>query len=305
MSNIIKPLGIVFGLLLAFFMLLSLFIVDETQRAIILRLGKIQTDSAGEIIVLEPGLHFKVPFIDSVRAFDKRIQTLEIKAARIPTQEKKDAFIDMFDKWRVKDFATFFKTTGGLAIRAERLLREKTEDGLRAEIGRRELNNVVSTDRDLIMAKISEKVNEAASTLGIEVIDARIVRVDLPKEVSEAVFGLMRTERQRIAAEHRAQGRSDAEAIRAKADATVTVILANANQESKEIRGSGDAQAARIYETAYAKDPEFFRFYRSLEAYKKTFESNNDMLVLKPDSDFFNYFQDIRGRSPRKNQENG
>lgn len=299
--NIVKPLSIVFGVLIALFMLLSLFIVDETQRAIILRLGKIQTVEDNQVKVLNPGLHFKVPFIDSIRYFDKRIHTFEIQQARIPTSEKKDAMIDLFNKWRIVDFSTFFNTTGGQVRKAERLLREKTEAGLRSEIGRRELTNVVSTDRDMIMTKISKDVNETARTIGIEVIDARIVRVDLPREVSEAVFGLMRTERQRIAAEHRAQGRSDAEAIKAEADAKFTVILAEANQQSKQIRGDGDAKAARIYETSYAKDPEFFRFYRSMEAYKNTFQSNNDMLVIKPESDFFNYFQDIRGAQRKEN----
>lgn len=299
--NIVKPLSIVFGVLIALFMLLSLFIVDETQRAIILRLGKIQTVEDNQVKVLNPGLHFKVPFIDSIRYFDKRIHTFEIQQARIPTSEKKDAMIDLFNKWRIVDFSTFFNTTGGQVRKAERLLREKTEAGLRSEIGRRELTNVVSTDRDMIMTKISKDVNETARTIGIDVIDARIVRVDLPREVSEAVFGLMRTERQRIAAEHRAQGRSDAEAIKAEADAKFTVILAEANQQSKQIRGDGDAKAARIYETSYAKDPEFFRFYRSMEAYKNTFQSNNDMLVIKPESDFFNYFQDIRGAQRKEN----
>ncbi len=299
--NFLKPISMVFGLVLGFFLLTSVFTVDETQRAIILRLGKIQTDSEGVIKVLNPGLQFKVPFIDSVRYFDKRIHTFEIEKARIPTKEKKDAMIDTFNKWHIVNFDKFYKTTGGQIEKARRLLLQKTEGGLRSEIGRRNLTDVVSVDREVIMEKITEDVNKAAMSLGIEVIDTRIVRVDLPNEVSDAVFGLMRTERQRIAAEHRAQGNSDAEAIRANADAQVTVILATAEQEAKSVKGDGDAKAARIYEAAYAKDPEFFRFYRSLEAYKNTFRDKGDTLVLKPDSDFFKYFHSIKGTPAKKN----
>lgn len=296
MKTMIKPLLIVFGLLAAFFVLTSVFIVDEKEKAMVLRLGKIQTDSDGTVIIRNPGLQFKVPFIDSVRYFDKRIRTLSISEERIPTLEKKDAIIDLFNKWRIVDFDKFFKATGGRVSRAQELLRQKTEDGLRAEIGRRNLPDVISVDRELIMDKITKDVKLTAKTLGIEVVDARIIRVDLPNEVSEAVFGLMRTERQRIAMEHRARGRSDAEAIQAAADARQVVILAEADERSRATRGEGDARAARIYEAAYAKDPEFFRFYRSLEAYKATFNDKSDTIVMKPESDFFKYFQDIQGK---------
>lgn len=301
--NPLKSLSMVFALLIGLFLLLSVFTVNETERAIVLRLGKMQQNSEGNVEVLEPGLHFKVPFVDSVRYFDSRIRTLNIKSSRIPTEEKKELIIDLFNKWRINDFATFFRTTGGDTRRAEQLLSEKTNDGLRTEIGRRKLPDVVSVDRDLIMAKISKEVGETAKTLGIEVVDARVIRIDLPPEVSDAVFGLMRTERKQIAERHRANGRSRAEEIQANADAQVTIILAQAEQTSRELRGDGDALAARIYEVAYSKDPEFFRFLRSLEAYKKTFNGKNDMLVLKPDSDFFNYFQSIDGKSTKSKQE--
>lgn len=297
--NPLKSLSMVFALLIGLFLLLSVFIVNETERAIVLRLGKMQQNSEGQVEVLEPGLHFKVPFVDSVRYFDRRIRTLNMKSSRIPTEEKKELIIDLFNKWRIKDFATFFRTTGGDKRRAEQLLSEKTNDGLRTEIGRRKLTDVVSSDRDLIMAKISKEVSETARTLGIEVVDARVIRIDLPPEVSDAVFGLMRTERKQVAESHRANGRSRAEELRANADAQVTVILAQAEQKSQETRGEGDALAARVFETAYSKDPEFFRFLRSLDAYKRTFNSKNDMLVLKPDSDFFNYFQSIDGQGSK------
>lgn len=297
--NIVKPLTIVLSALVAIFLLLSLFVVDETQRSIILRLGNIQTDSEGKVRVLEPGLHFKVPFVETVVHFDKRIRTYSRQGTRIPTIEKKDAIIDIFVKWRIVDFGKYLEATRGVAS-VDTLIKQRAEKSLRAEIGRRKLNDIVSHDREIIMTSITEDMNQTAQEeLGIEIIDARIKKVDLPNEVSDAIFGLMRTERKRIAAEHRARGRSEAEAIRANADAKFTVILAEADQKSKEIRGRGDAKAANIYENAYSEDPEFFRFYRSLEAYRNTFQNQGDMLVIKPDGDFFNYFQEAQGT--RKN----
>ncbi len=271
---------------------LSLFIVKETERAIVLRLGKMVVDPQTKVpMVLGPGLQYKFPLLDSVRIFDQRIQSLEISSSRIPTQEKKELIVDLFTKWRITDFAKFYTTTGGSKVRAERLLREKIVDGLRGEFGRRKLNDVVSQDRQKVMDKIRSDANGTAQTLGVEVVDARIVRIDLPPEVSEAVFNLMRTERQRVAAEHRAQGRSRAEAIRADADAQVTVLKATAEREANQIRGDGEARAAQIYADVYGQDPEFYSFYRSLEAYRETFKNNGDMLVIKPDDAFFKYFR--------------
>ncbi len=276
---------------------LSLFIVDETERAIKVRLGNIVVDSqTKEAEVLQPGLRAKFPLIDSVRYFDKRIQSLDISTSRIPTQEKKELIVDLFAKWRISDFAKFYNATGGgNKKKAEQLLHEKIVDGLRGEFGRRKLNDVVSQDRGKVMEKIRHDANNASKTLGVEVVDARIVRIDLPKEVSESVFNLMRTERQRVAAEHRAQGQSRAEAIRADADAKVIVIAATAESQANQVRGSGDAQAAKIYADIYSKDPEFYSFYRSLEAYRETFKGNNDMLVIKPDDSFFKYFRRTGG----------
>ena len=272
----------------------SVFVVNETQRALIQRLGNWVLDDQGKPDVLKAGLHFKLPFIDTVRLFDRRIQTLDIRSSRLPTQEKKELIVDLFAQWRIDDFEKFSTSTEGDKARAEALLREKIIDSLRAEFGRRRLNDLVSVDRQLVMDKIRVDANNAAKTLGIEVVDARIVRVDLPDEVSEAVFNLMRTERQRVAAEHRAQGRSRAEAVRADADAKVIVIAATAERQANEMRGEGDAVAAKIYSDAYSKDPEFYSFYRSLEAYRETFKQKNDILVIKPDDAFFKYFRRIQ-----------
>lgn len=273
----------------------SLFVVDETQRGITWRLGKIIIDSQSkEPVVLAPGLHAKLPLLDTVQLLDSRIQTLDISSSRIPTQEKKELIVDLFTKWRIQDFAKFYKATGGDSAKAERLLREKIVDGLRGEFGRRKLNDVVSQERQSVMDKIRFDANNTAKTLGVEVVDARIVRIELPQEVSEAVFNLMRTERQRVAQEHRAQGRSRAEAIRANADRQVIVIKATAEKEAQVTRGEGDARASQIYSEVYGKDPEFYSFYRSLEAYRETFKGNNDMLVIKPDDSFFKYFRNSR-----------
>jgi len=300
-----RPLLIVSIVVCVLFAILSLFIVNETERAIVLRLGKIVTNSQiNEPKVLMPGLRVKWPLIDSVRFFDKRIQSLEISSSRIPTQEKKELIVDLFTKYRINDFAKFYTTTGGNKARAERLLREKIIDGLRGEFGRRKLNDVVSQDRQKVMDKIRNDANNTATTLGIEVVDARIVRIELPQEVSEAVFNLMRTERQRVAAEHRAQGRSRAEAIRADADAQVIVIGAQAERQGNIMRGEGEAIASQIYANVYGKDPEFYSFYRSLEAYRETFKGNDGMLVIKPDDAFFKYFRKSQGAGSQVGKTN-
>lgn len=273
----------------------SLFVVNETQRAIVLRLGKLQRDAQGDVVVRKPGLRAKVPLIDSVAYLDKRIQSLDISSSRIPTAEKKELIVDLFAKWRIQDFSKFYTSTGGSRAAAERLLREKIIDGLRGEFGRRKLNDVVSQDRQMVMDKIKNDANRTAKELGVDVVDVRIVRIDLPPEVSEAVFNLMRTERQRVAAEHRAQGRSRAEVIRADADAKVTIIKAQAEREANLMRGEGDGKAAEIYAAEYGKDPEFYSFYRSLEAYRETFKHPHDILVVRPDDAFFKYFRKSQG----------
>lgn len=286
---------------------LCLYIVDETQRALVLRLGTIvKSSNTNQPEIVAPGLSVKWPFIDSVKYFDKRIQSLEITSSRIPTVEKKELIVDLFTKWRINDFAKFYNTTsGGNKSRAEQLLKEKMVDGLRGEFGRRNLNDVVSQDRQIVMDKIKRDANNTAKILGIEVVDARIVRIDLPQEVSEAVFNLMRTERQRVAAEHRAQGQSRAEAIRADADAKVVVIRAQAEKEALQTKGDGEGQATKIYAEVFGKDPEFYSFYRSLEAYRETFKRNNDMLVVKPDDAFFKYFRRNQAQATVKNGTNG
>ena len=289
-----------FGFLIVIiFMALSMFTVFETESALVLRLGKLREDNAGAESVLKPGLHFKWPLIESVRYIDSRLQTLEVHKSRIVTEEKKDVIVDSFVKWRVNDAPLFFKRTGANKHQAELLLRQKVFDGLRAEFGRHTIKEVVSGERLKIMELIRDKANESAAMLGIAVVDARIKSIDLPAEVSEAVFDRMRTERERIAAEHRAYGKEKAEGMRADADATVTVILAEAAAKAQVIRGEGDALAAKIYADSYAKDPEFYRFYKSLESYKQSFQNDNSFLVLKPESEFFNYMKNPYGKASK------
>jgi len=288
-SNKLK-LWAIGGILGLAFLSACIFTVYESERALVVRLGSIKRmDNA--IIVYQPGLHFKLPLVDTTRFFDKRIQTLEEQSSRIVTLNKKDVIVDSFIKWRITDFARFFTSTGGNKLKAEVLLRQKVVDGLRAEFGRRTVQEVVSGERFEVMEDIKNSTNESAKNLGLQVVDVRIKRIDLPPEVSEAVFNRMRTERQRIAAEHRAQGRERALEITADVNAKRTVILAKASSSALQVRGDGDAKAASIYSKSYGADPEFYAFYRSLEAYRETFHPNQDIFVLKPDSDFFKYME--------------
>ena len=262
----------------------SIFVVSEIERAVKLRFGEIvQFD-------LEPGLHFKWPIINSVRYFDSRILTLDAQPQRYLTSEKKALMVDSFIKWRIKDVAKYFTTTGGDEERAKRLLSQRVDTGLRNEFGIRTVKEVVSGERDQLMNSLTSMLDKIAQEeLGVEVIDLRVKRIDLPLEVSDSVYNRMRTERQRLARELRAQGNEVAEKIRATADKDKTIILADAYREAEETRGNGDAKATATYAEAYSKDPEFYDFTRSLKAYQATFQSKGDILLIDPDSDFFKY----------------
>ena len=262
----------------------SIFVVSEIERAVKLRFGEIvQFD-------LEPGLHFKWPIVNSIRYFDSRILTLDAQPQRYLTSEKKALMVDSFIKWRIKDVAKYFTTTGGDEERAKRLLSQRVDTGLRNEFGTRTVKEVVSGERDQLMNSLTSMLDKIAQEeLGVEVIDLRVKRIDLPLEVSDSVYNRMRTERQRLARELRAQGNEVAEKIRATADKDKTIILADAYREAEETRGNGDAKATATYAEAYSKDPEFYDFTRSLKAYQATFQSKGDILLIDPDSDFFKY----------------
>ena len=262
----------------------SLFVVSETQRAVKLRFGEIVEFD------VPPGLHFKLPIVNSVRKFDARILTLDAAPQSYLTSEKKALSVDSFVKWRVSDVAKYFTTTGGDEERLRRLLSQRVDAGLRNEFGSRTVKEVVSGQRDELMDKLSNQLNIIAKDeLGIEVIDLRVKKIDLPPEVSDSVYNRMRTERERLAKELRAQGNEVAERIRATADKDKTIILADAYREAEETKGNGDATATSTYALAYSKDPEFYDFTRSLKAYESTFSNKSDILLINPESDFFKY----------------
>lgn len=272
---------IVGALVLLYF---SVFTVHETERAMKFRLGEIIHAD------YEPGIHFKMPFINNVRKFDGRVQTLDAEPERYLTGELKNLMVDAFVKWRVEDVRSFYTTVGGDAAQANLRLNEHVKDTLRSEFGRRDIQDVISGERSQIMDILRARGNEFAESLGIEVLDVRLKRVDLPSNVSESVFSRMVAERERVARDIRARGDEASERIRADADRQRTVIVAEARRDSEELRGQGDAEATSIYAGAFTRDEEFFNFQRSLEAYQRSFQGQDDVLVLSPDTEFFRYF---------------
>lgn len=267
----------------------SIYVVSEIERAVKLRFGEIVEFD------VQPGLHFKWPIVNSVKYFDGRILTLDAVPQRYLTSEKKALMVDSFIKWRIKDVAKYFTTTGGDEERAKRLLSQRVDTGLRNEFGIRTVKEVVSGERDQLMNSLASSLDTIAQQeLGVEVIDLRVKKIDLPAEVSDSVYNRMRTERERLARELRAQGNEVAEKIRATADKDKTIILADAYREAEETRGLGDAKATATYADAYTKDPEFYDFTRSLKAYQSTFESKGDILIIDPDSDFFKYLDNSK-----------
>ena len=273
----------------------SVFIVDEGQKGIVVQFGKVKRVDSGEPRLYEPGLHFKVPLIDQVRKMDARIQTLEGQADRFVTSEKKDLIIDSYVKWKIEDFSKYYLATGGgNKIQAEDLLKRKINNGLRSEIGNRTIKDIVSGERSTVMEDALMKMARS-SELGIRVVDVRIKQINLPVEVSSSIYQRMRAERTAVAREHRSQGREQAEILRADIDRKVTVMIADAESNARQLRGEGDAEAAKIYADSYKKDPEFFSFVRSMEAYRKSFAGGNDLMVLKPDSEFFRYLKSPHG----------
>ena len=285
------PLGLA---VLALVFYASAFIVNQWEVAIKLRLGEI-VDSD-----YKPGLHFMIPIINNVKKFDGRLQTLESRPQRFLTVEKKDVIVDSFAKWRITNPGQFFRSTGGDSGRTSRLLAERINTGLRDEFGRRTIQEVVSEDRYQLMDELTKAVDRQVAELGIEVVDVRVKKIDLPPEVSESVYERMRAERERVARDLRAKGSEAAERIRADADRQRTVIIADAYKLAEEARGEGDAKAAEIYAQAYNQDRDFYAFYRSLNAYRTSFGQGGDMLVMQPDSDFFRFFNkmDRAGDSP-------
>jgi len=299
-----KAIGLIVILLIIVLGYGAAYTVHQGQQALLLRLGKLVVDPAtGKPYVIDPGLHFKMPFLNQVRHFDVRLQTMSVQSSRILTAEQKYVLVDYYAKWRIYNVALYYQRTGGFVTRAQTLLQQQINDALRAAFGRRTISEVISDDRASIMHLLQQRANARAKLLGISVIDVRIKTIDLPKEVSESVFARMSAQREQVAAQHRSTGRAKGEKIRANADAKATVIVAKANMKSDHVRAKGLAEAARIYSKAYNKDPRFYAFYRSLEAYRDTFNDKRDILVLQPDSQFFKYFRSASGGNSRKSKE--
>jgi len=262
----------------------SFFTVQQTEKAIKFRFGEIVKSDYG------PGLHIKWPIINNTKLFDSRIQTMSSKPEHFLTAEKKNVVVDSFVKWRIGDVTKFYTVVSGSTDQANMRLDQIIKDALRNEFSKREIKQLISTDRSVIREILIKNANLATAELGMEIIDVQVMRIDLPEEVSSSVFRRMEAERERVAREFRSQGAEAAERIRADADRQRVITLANAYRDAEIMRGEGDARAAEIYAQAYGQDTEFFTFYRSLNAYKKTF-SNGNTLVLDPQSDFFQYFK--------------
>ncbi|OIQ24164.1 protease modulator HflC [uncultured Vibrio sp.] len=310
-------------------MLMSLFVIQEGERGMVIRFGRVLDDN-GVSRIYEPGIHFKMPLFDRVKTLDARIQTMDGRSDRFVTSEKKDVLIDTYAKWRIADFGRFYLSTGGgNVMTAEALLERKVTDVLRSEIGSREIKQIVSGprnkdvlpdsadseevtteaakealeidgERDKIMDNVLSGTKDSAmADLGVEIVDFRMKKINLPEEISESIYRRMRAERESVARRHRSQGREKAEVIRAQAELEVATVLAEADRMARVTRGDADAQAATIYAEAFGKDPEFYGFIRSLQAYERSFGDKSDILVLDPKSDFFQYMNNSHGASAK------
>ena len=263
----------------------AVYYVDEREKAIVFQFGEIVRSSD------EPGLHFKAPLINNVQFFDARVQTMDSDPELYLTREKKNLVVDSFVKWRITNAADYYTRLGGLASNARNRLAQRVNDALRREFGNRSVQQVISGDRVEIMDVVRQTTNEETASLGIEVLDVRLKRVDLDPDISERVYQRMEAERSRVAKDLRARGAEAAERIRADADRERAIILAEAEQKAQEIKGQGDAEATAIYADAFDRDREFYRMYRSLNAYRNTFATPDNLLVIEPDSEFFRYFK--------------
>ncbi|QRM19211.1 protease modulator HflC [Dechloromonas sp. TW-R-39-2] len=275
---------------------MSVFTVDQRQYAVVFQLGEVKQ------VITEPGMSFKIPLIQNVRFFEKRIITLDNnEPERFITSEKKNVLVDSYIKWRIIDPKLYYISVGGDESRAKTRLNQTVNAGLREEFGKRTVHDVISGERERIMDQMREKADADARKIGVQIVDVRLKRVELPTEVSEAVYRRMEAERKRVANELRSEGSAEAEKIRADADRQREVIVADAYRDAQKIKGEGDAKATAIYGQAFGQNAEFYAFYRSLEAYRGSFKSKNDVMVVEPNSDFFKYMKSIgRGNDKGK-----
>jgi len=284
MNKLANPLVLIGAALLLLLASTMVFTVDERERAIKLFLGEI-TEAE-----YDPGLHFKMPLLEKVYKFDRRILTLDVQPERVLTNEKKNVIVDSFIKWQIDDTSRFYKSLGGVESRANSRLTQFVREGVKDAFGQRTIREVVSSARSSLRDEILASVDQQAESLGIDIVDVRIKKVELPEDVRESVYQRMEKDRAKIAREIRSEGEESAKKIRASADRVREELLANAYSTAEQTRGNGDAESARIYAEAYTKNPEFYSLYRSLGAYRSAFSGNSDVLVLNPNSQFFRYF---------------
>ncbi len=280
------------GVLIVLVMIsVSVFTVDQRENAIIFQLGEVKE------VIKEPGLHLKWPLIQNVRTYDTRILTLDTPdTERFITSEKKNVLVDSFVKWRIADVKQYYITVGGDEARAQTRLSQSVNSVLREEFGKRTVLDVVSGEREKLMQVVREKADDDAKKIGVQIVDVRLKRVELPQEVSESVYRRMEAERKSVASELRSQGFSEAEKIRAEADREREVIIAEAYKQAQRVKGEGDAKSSSIYAQAFGQSPEFYDFYRSLEAYRSSFKNKSDIMVVEPNSDFFKYLKNPAGK---------
>src|SRR5919202_840105 len=291
-----RALGPLIAILVLVVLIISgtLFTVDQRQNAIVFQLGEVKD------VVTKPGLHFKIPLVQNVRHFDMRILTYDdAEPLRFLTQGNRPVLVDSFVKWRINDVRQYYVSVQGDEFRAQTRIRQTVSGTLRDEFGVRTVHEVVSGERENIMARVREKVDQDLKRIGVGIIDVRLKRVDLPQEVSESVYRRMEAERKRIANELRSTGAAEGEKIRADADRQREIILAEAYRDAQRVKGEGDAKSSAIYANAFSQNPEFYAFYRSMEAYRQSFRGKSDLLLLEPSSDFFRYLRDAQGRQPQ------
>jgi membrane protease subunit HflC len=271
----------------------SLYVIKQTERAVLLQFGEVVNPD------IQPGLHIKIPFVNNVRVFDGRLITVDSQPERFFTQEQKALMVDSYAKFRIKDTEKFYTATNGEMARAMGLLAQRINNGLRNQVAIRTIQEVVSGERDQLMQDLTAELTVVAQeSLGVEVVDVRVKKIDLPTDVSESVYQRMNAEREKEAREHRSQGQELGEGLRAAADREVTVLQANAYRDAELVRGEGDATATRTYAEAFNRDPEFYAFTRSLRAYQKSFNGGGDIMLIQPDSEFFRYLKNSKGERP-------
>jgi membrane protease subunit HflC len=273
---------------------LSLFTVDQRQYAMVFQFGEV------ERVIKQPGVQFKIPLLQNVRYFDSRVLTIDAEAPELfNTREKKNVLVDSYVKWRIVDVEQFYKSVGSEAAAVARL-KQTINDGLRAEFGQKTVADVISGKRDEVMETVRKRADADARKIGVEILDVRLKRVDFPDKISSSVYDRMQSERRTVASQLRSEGAADAERIRAEAEKQRDVILAEAYNKAQQLKGEGDAKSAAIYAEAYGRSPEFYAFWRSMDAYKESFKNKSDVMVLDPNSEFFRYFKNPQAAAKGK-----